>query len=156
GPEAPVRAEEGVEELAQFRGAVAVRRDRTQAGCEGPHLLRALDRQRAQEVFLVREVEIERAVRRARGANDVVDAGLVIAALGDPPRGGAGRLAHRFLPLRAQLARRWGGPRNRRDPAGPLARRCVRFAHAALDGRGSCPALRGSYCVRRARRVVAL
>ena len=73
-PVAPVGREEAAEEAAQL-GRAPRRRARSapMPSASASISLRALDRERAQQVFLVGEVEVEGAVRRARGAHDVVD-----------------------------------------------------------------------------------
>jgi hypothetical protein len=78
--------------------------DRADLLGERVHLLRAVGGERAQQVFLVREVEVEGAVRGPGGADDVVHAALVVAALGEHPHPRVGETAHRLAALRPQLA----------------------------------------------------
>ena len=159
-PVAPVRREELLEERAQLRVALGVGTDRPEPVGERVHLLRALGGERAEQVFLVGEVQIEGAVRRARGAHDVVDTRRVEAALGEHAHARVEQSPHRLAALRAQLARLRGRTRHdvaRALPAATIAvaARCVRFAHgvrasrdAACHDRRSGSPVRRSYCVR--------
>ena len=67
GPKPGVRREERLEEAPQLGRAGFVVGDLAEPARERAHLLRALDRERAEQLLLVGEVEVERAVRRARG-----------------------------------------------------------------------------------------
>ena len=108
---------------------------------------RAVHRERAEEVLLVGEVQVERAVRRAGRAHDVVDPALVVAPLGEHAHAGVGEPPHRLAALRAQLAAGVPGvPAGRarlrtrscailtpcsprRARGGPPLRRCYRLRH---------------------------
>src|SRR5262249_57046465 len=96
------------------------------------HVLQRVPQQRAEEVFLVGEVQVERAVRDAGPADHVVDADAVEAPLLKLDRAGLEQLAHGLATLRAQLTVAGGLAAAARRP--PL-----RFARGA-----SRPALRPS------------
>ena len=131
---AAVGREELLEERPQLGVALGVGPDRPERVGERVHLLRALDRERAQQIFLVREVQVEGAVRRARGAHDVVDARGVEAALGEHAHAGVEQPAHRLATLRAQLARRAGVPAT----TSPATTRRDRRPAPSLVGAATC------------------
>ena len=158
-PVAAVGREEPAEERAQLGVALGVGSDRPERVGQRAHLVRALGRERAEQVFLVREVEVERAVRRARGAHDVVDARGVEAAVGEHAHARVEQSPHRLATLRAQLARLRG--RTRHDVARALPAATIAVAddlYASLsvmlpnlpDDRRSRPPLRRSYRLRHA------
>ena len=84
GPDHHAVAAVGGDELAEERRAArrspsSRRVDRPDSSASASISSRAVDRERAQQVFLVGEVEVEGAVRRAGRAHDVVDPALVVA-----------------------------------------------------------------------------
>ena len=116
---AAVRRDETLEEGAELRESLVGGVDRPDLLGERLHLLRAVDRQRPEQVFLVGEVEVEGAVRGPGGAHDVVDPALVVAALGEHPHAGVREPAHGLAALSPQLAlaRRCPGGRRARPRA---------------------------------------
>ncbi len=117
GPVATIRREEIGEKAAQLVGARGVGRDRTHAAGERVHLVRALDRERAQQLLLVGEVQIERAVRHPRRPDDVVDARRMEAAFREHAHARVEELAHRLASLCPHLPRRRRGARSDRHPS---------------------------------------
>ena len=101
---AAIGGDELREPRPQLRLAGLVGRDRTERLGQRLHLLGALASERAEQVLLVGEVEIEGAVRQLRHPDDVVDAGRVVAPLGQHLEPGVEQLRHRAAALRAQLA----------------------------------------------------
>ena len=101
---AAVRRDETLEEGAELREPLVGGVDRPDLLGQRVHLLRTVDRQRPEQVFLVGEVEIEGAVRGPGGAHDVVHPALVVAAFGEHPHAGVREPAHGLAALSPQLA----------------------------------------------------
>ena len=99
-----VQVRELVEPRAERDQAVAVGGELGEVGRELDHALRHVERQRAEEVLLVREVQVEGAVGRLRGLHDVVDAGGVQTALGEDGGAGVEQAAQGTAPAGPQLA----------------------------------------------------
>ncbi len=72
---ATVGREELRQKSAQLFRADPVGRDRPDVAGERVHLMRAFDCERAQQVLLVGEIQVEGAVRRPSRAHDVIDTG---------------------------------------------------------------------------------
>jgi hypothetical protein len=117
-----VEVGEALQPFAQFAEAVVVRADRRQRFGQLGHLLGHVGRQRAEQVFLVGEVEVEGAVRCLGHLDDVVDARRVVAARLEHGHRRVEQLAHGLLALRAQLALLGRCPTSRRGPG--FARAC--------------------------------
>ena len=70
----------------ELGAALGARRERAEVLGERLHLVRDLGHERAEQVFLVGEVQVEGAVRRLGELDDVVDARRVVAARSRTPR----------------------------------------------------------------------
>ena len=90
--------------LAQHGQPGLVARDDGEVARHALHVVQRVPQQRLEQVFLVREVQVERAVRDPRPAHHVVDADPVEAALLELDRARLEQLAHGLPALRAQLA----------------------------------------------------
>ena len=152
------------------RGTRAARGSPSASGPIGPSvsasasdLVSALDvAQRAEQIFLVREVQVERAVRRARRPHDVVDTRGVKAAIARTracPASSSRRIVLR--PCGAQLARlrrRARSPCAHADASSHVAWRGDLYASLMLphNYRRSRTTLRRSYRLRHRARLAAL
>ena len=99
----------------------------------------------ARELLLVPEVAVERAVRDARGRDEIVDAGVVVAALDEHVASRREQRVERAVPGRVRRRRRRpaaaarASPGRRRAPAA-ARRSCGVHVHVGVRSRTACGA----------------
>src|SRR5262249_20847987 len=102
------------------------------------HVVQGVLEQGLEQVFLVREVEVERPVRDARPAHHVVHADAVEAAVLELDHARLEQPADRLPALRAQFAVLGGGTAAQRWPGGLFPRRAPGPAQRGADGAAAC------------------